>query len=97
MVKQYIGDDVDNFLEEQGILADVEAIALKRVFAWEMEKTMKELKINTVQAAKRLGTSRAAFDRLLDPSNTGVTLKSLEKAAIAFGKRIHFELRDASY
>jgi len=97
MVNKYIGDNVDSFLQEQGLLADAKAIALKRVFAWEMEKSMEELKLNKVEAAKRAGTSRTAFDRLLDPFNTGVTLKSLEKAAIALGKRIHFEFRDAPY
>jgi antitoxin HicB len=39
-----------------------------------------------------MGTSRAAVDRLLDPTNTSVTLNTLGKAASVLGKRIKIEL-----
>jgi hypothetical protein len=42
--------------------------------------------------AKRMKTSRAALDRLLDESNPSVTLRTLEKAAKVLGKRIQIEL-----
>lgn len=94
MDEKYIGSNFDDFLEDEGILAETEAIALKNVFAWEIKKALKEQHITKVQAAKRMKTSRAAFDRILDPNNTSVTLKSLERAAVSLGKRIHIELLD---
>ncbi len=94
MDKKYVGSDFDDFLEEEGLLVETEAIALKNVFAWEIKKALKERHLTKVQAAKRMKTSRAAFDRILDPNNTSITLKSLERAAISLGKRIHIELRD---
>jgi hypothetical protein len=43
--------------------------------------------------AKRMGTSRAALDRLLDPNNPSVTLVTLGKAACALQRTLHVELR----
>jgi len=37
-------------------------------------------------------TSRSALDRLLDPGNISVTLQTLERAALALGKRLKVEL-----
>ena len=42
--------------------------------------------------AKRMHTSRAALDRLLDPDSDSVTLNTLFKAATAIGRQIHLEL-----
>jgi antitoxin HicB len=42
--------------------------------------------------AKRMHTSRAALDRLLDPNNDAVTLSTLQKAATAVGREIRLEL-----
>lgn len=37
-------------------------------------------------------TSRAVLDRLLDETNPSVTLATLEKAAIALGRKLHVEI-----
>ena len=37
-------------------------------------------------------TSRAALERLLDPTNTSVTLSTMERAALALGKKLKVEL-----
>jgi antitoxin HicB len=42
--------------------------------------------------AKRMRTSRAALDRLLDPGNDGVTLSTMRKAAAVVGREIRVEL-----
>lgn len=94
MSNKYIGEDFDTFLEKENILVEAEALALKRVISFELENAMRENNITKTETARRMHTSRIAFDRLLDPNNTSVTLKSLEKAAVALGKRIHLELRN---
>ena len=93
MDNNFIGSNFDNFLIEENMLVEAEALALKRIIAFTLEEAIKEQKLNKSQVAKKMKTSRIAFDRLLDPNNTSVTLKSLEKAAIALGKKVHFELR----
>lgn len=95
MTNKHIGSSLDAFLEEEKLLVEVESLALKRVISFELERAMKDGNLTKAETARRMHTSRMAFDRLLDPANTSVTLKSLEKAAIALGKRVHLELRDS--
>jgi hypothetical protein len=42
--------------------------------------------------AARMQTSRRALDRLLDPTNTSVTLHTLQRAALAVGRQLRLEL-----
>jgi hypothetical protein len=47
---------------------------------------MEKDKISKVEMARRMKTSRAALDRLLDPGNASVTLQTLSRAAHAIGR-----------
>ena len=91
MKKEHLGSDFDNFLEEEGLLAEVEAVAVKRVVAYQVAALMEENNLTKTKMAQLMQTSRAALDRLLDPSNESVTLHTLEQAAIVLGKRLHIE------
>jgi hypothetical protein len=42
--------------------------------------------------AMRMNTSRSALDRLLDPDNDSVTLKTLQNAASAIGAHLEMKL-----
>jgi antitoxin HicB len=86
------GSTLDDFLQEEGILEEVQAAALKRVMALTIADLMEEKAIKKTTLAKRMHTSRAALDRLLDPSNTSVTLATLTRAAAALGRRVKIEL-----
>ena len=88
----YVGSSLDDFLREEGILEETRAAALKETVAWQLLKTMKKEKINKVEMARRMRTSRAALDRLLDPHNTSVTLQTLCRAARAIGRDVRIEL-----
>jgi hypothetical protein len=86
--KTYIGSNFDDFLEEEGLLAEVEATAIKRVIAFQIGELMKAHCLSKTAMAKRMNTSRSSIDRLLDPTNESVTLQALERAALALGKRL---------
>ena len=90
--KEAIGSSFDDFLEEDGILAEVEAIAAKRVLAYQIENLMKEKHITQEQMASRMQTSRSTVTRLLNPVNTSLTLSTIEAAAVAVGKKISIQL-----
>ena len=90
----HLGSDFDDFLEQEGILNEVTEVALKRVLAWQVEQAMKERGLTKSKMAKSMQTSRAALDRLLDPEYDSVTLRTLDKAARAVGKRIKIDLVD---
>ncbi|PCE33633.1 XRE family transcriptional regulator [Burkholderia ubonensis] len=89
---RHIGSDFDAFLEEEGILEEVTATAIKRVIAWQIEQEMKAQHITKTAMAARMKTSRAALNRLLDETDTSLTLTTLASAAAALGKRLSFEL-----
>jgi hypothetical protein len=86
------GSTLDDFLRAEGIFEEVEAAALKRALAMKVADLMQEEQVKKSTMAKRMRTSRAALDRLLDPSNTSVTLATLTRAAKALGRKIKIEL-----
>jgi len=92
MNEKHIGSDFDDFLQEEGILAETEAIAIKRVIAFQVTQLMQEQKVSKTELSRRMNTSRAALDRLLDPQNESVTLQTLWRAARALGKELQIKL-----
>lgn len=95
MNEQHVGSDFDDFLREEGLLEEVEAVAAKRVLAYQIAEAMKELELSKADMARRMGTSRSSLDRLLDPKVPSVTLLTIEKAASVLGKRVRIEMVDA--
>lgn len=91
MKNRHIGSNFDDFLAEDGLLADAEAVAIKRVLAIRIAGMMEEQRISKSEMARRMKTSRSALDRLLDPQNDSVTLQTLQRAAQALGKRLRVE------
>jgi hypothetical protein len=86
------GSSLDDFLREEGILEEVQAAALKRAVALKLADLMEKKHVKKTAMAKRMHTSRAALDRLLDPANTSVTLATLNRAARALGQKVKIEL-----
>ncbi|MBR0098771.1 MAG: XRE family transcriptional regulator [Treponema sp.] len=87
-MNEHIGSSFDDFLEEEGIREEVENAAVKKVIALGMQSEMAAKNITKTQMAQRMGTSRAAVDRLLNPYNNAVTLATLTKAANVLGKKL---------
>lgn len=92
MNTQYIGSNFDDFLAEEGLLTEAQAAAVKRVLAYQIEQLMISQNLSKTVMARRMNTSRAALNRLLDPANPSVTLQTLERAASVLGKRLQVEL-----
>ena len=95
MKNKNIGSDFDDFLMDEGMLEEVTAVAVKRVIAWQIEQEMIKQKLTKTLMAKKMHTSRAALNRLLDESDTSLTLLTLTSAASALGKMIKFEMKTA--
>ncbi len=92
MNEQHLGSSLDDFLAEEGLLAEAEAVAIKRVITFQILQLMIEQNLSKAEMARRMKTSRATVDRLLDPANDSATLTSLEKAAFALGRKLHVAL-----
>ena len=85
-------ESFDDFLEQQGQLADSEDVAIKRVLAWQIAEAMKAEGITKTVMAQRMKTDRRQLDRLLDPENKSVTLSTLRRAATALGRKLYVEI-----
>lgn len=92
MTNKHIGSSFDDFLKDEGIHEEATAHAIKRVLAWQIEQAMTEQGISKSEMAKRMKTSRAQLDRLLDPENDKVQLDTVQRAASAVGRTLHLEL-----
>lgn len=90
-----VGSSFDDFLTEQAQLEEVTAVAMKRVIAWQIEREMKAQKLTKAELARRMHTSRAALNRLLDESDTSLTLTTLASAAAALGRKFRLALEEA--
>jgi len=89
MKHKNLGSNFDDFLSEEGILAEVESSAIKEVVSKQILELMAEQEISKMEMARRMGTSRSALDRLLNPQNPSVSLKTLDRAAASLGKRLN--------
>jgi DNA-binding Xre family transcriptional regulator len=90
------GSSFDSFLDEEGMLEEVEAVAIKRVIAWQLSETMKAKHITKKAMAERMGPSRSQLDRLLAPENSAVHLKTIARAARVIGKKLRLHMEDAA-
>ncbi|MBP7073779.1 MAG: XRE family transcriptional regulator [Rhabdochlamydiaceae bacterium] len=91
MKNKHKGSSFDDFLKEEGIFEECNAEAIKRVLSFQLEKELKKQKLTKTQLAKRMHTSRAAVNRILDPERT-CSLKSLAMAVSALGKQLEIRI-----
>ena len=93
MKRKNVGSNFEDFLAEDGLLEDVQAAAIKAVFAEELKGAMTANGITEVELARRMGASgRGTVRRLLDPENNSATLTSMVKAALALGSSLSIRL-----
>ncbi len=92
MKNKRTGSSFDSWLQEEGVYEEVTAAAIKRVLARQIADTMARQMVSKAEMARRMKTSRAALDRLLDPGNEAVTLNTLSRAARVLGRSLRLEL-----
>ncbi len=91
----HVGSDFDDFLAEDDHLQEATAVAIKRVIAWQIKEAMRVRGLKKTTMASLMRTSRGQVDRVLDETDTGMTLATLSKAAQAVGYRVRVELEAA--
>ena len=90
--KGRVGSSFEDFLKDEGVLEETNAIALKRVLAWQLEQEMERKKISKRAMAAAMKTSRSQLDRILDPDNDRIQLDTLTAAAHVLGLSLRIEL-----
>lgn len=86
------GSTLDSFLEEEGVLGEFQAKAIKEVIAWQLAEAMRERKLSKNRLATMMHTSRTQVNRLLDPNDGNVTIETLQRAAALVGRRVELQL-----
>ena len=74
------------------MLDETTAVAIKRVVARQIAQEMKAQHLSKTALTEKMHTSRAALNRLLDETDTSLTLTTLSRAAQALGKSLRIEL-----
>ena len=92
MNEEHIGSDLDDFLKQEGLLAECEAGALKRVVTWQLEQEMKRRRITRAKLASRMKTNLTTLNGLFSENDSTVSLQLLEQAALALGRKLKVEL-----
>jgi predicted XRE-type DNA-binding protein len=90
-MSKHIGSSLDDFLKEEGIYEETQALAIKEVVVWQLTEAMKKQSLSKTRLAAMLKTSRSQVDRLLDPTRD-VTLSTLQRAAALVGRKVQIEL-----
>jgi antitoxin HicB len=92
MTNPHRGSSLEDFLHEEGILEDATTVAIKRVLAHQLKQEMERQQLTKVEMARRMDTSRAQLDRLLNPEDGNVTLTTIQRAAAVVGRKVRLEL-----
>lgn len=87
-----IGSSFENFLKGEGVFDETNAVAIKRLLAWQLERAMAKECLSKNEMAKRMRTSRSQLDRILDPENDRIQLDTVLKAARVLGRGVRIEI-----
>ena len=82
-MRKHVGSSFESLLEEKGIKEEVELRAQKEILAEQIREAMTRQGVSLSTLASSMGTSRTVVYRLLDTSDTGVTLDTLSRVARA--------------
>ncbi len=82
-----VGSSFDSWLAEQGeeFKAEVIAGAMKREFVMKLRAMMKDQNIGVNALQRMLGTGPSQVQRLLDPDDISISLKSIAKLLAVLG------------
>lgn len=87
----HTGSSFSDFLESEGLEAEVSARAAKRTFVHQLEKRMTATKINKSKVRKVLG-SPTTTTRIFDEDYTSSSLETMTRAANAVGCELQISL-----
>lgn len=93
MSNPHVGSSFDDFLEEEQIAEEVTTEAILSVVSWLLKQEMEEKGISKTQMARKMGTSRAQLDRILNGDTPNVGIETLARAARSVNRELVLTLR----
>lgn len=86
------GHNFDDFMVEQGLYDEAKELAAKKLVVLALKQEMEAQNLSKSNMAKKMHTSRAAIDHILDPG-CNTSIRTLERFASVLGKRIHISVQ----
>ncbi len=86
------GSSFDDFLKEEGIYDEVNAVAAFELIVEQIRAEMKRQRMTEAHLAQRMATSRSQIHRLLSSHYKSANFETLYRAADALGKRLNVKL-----
>jgi antitoxin HicB len=83
MNRKHVGSSLESLFDELDERQEFESVAMKKVIVARLELAMLERGFNKARLAAAMQTKRPQVQRLLDPKNTGLTIATLARAAVA--------------
>lgn len=94
MKNPHRGSSFEDFLAEEGMLQECAAAAVKFMVANELQQKMMQENLSKSEVARQLNTSRSGLDRILDATNTSITLDTLGRVVSFLGKRLEVNMAE---
>lgn len=87
-MKKHVGSTLGSLFDELGEKEELGLRTQKKLLASKIAKAMVRRKMTKKGLAEAMSTSRTVVHRLLDPTDTGVTLATIWKASKALGVKL---------
>jgi antitoxin HicB len=92
MNNPHIGGSLDDFLDEQGLLPEIQASAFKKVIAWMIKEYIADNKLTSKSAAIYFGMSERCLEQVLDENYLDIELKTILFVINKMGKRLKINI-----
>jgi len=85
---KHMGSSMGSLFDELGEQEELDLLTRKKIISEQLTNAMKHMRMSKSALAEAMNTSRTVIHRLLDPSDTSVTLHTLAKASKALNLRL---------
>lgn len=86
---EHLGSTLGSLFDELGAREELDLLTRKKIIAQRLHEAMEPQSTTKQALAEAMQTSRTLVYRLLDPSDTSITLSTLAKASKALGLELH--------
>ena len=82
---KHIGSSIEDYFKTDGTWEEIKLQAEKELLVDAIERRMAKLGLSKAEVARRMGTSRSRLDAVLNPKDTGLTMKTIASVCSALG------------
>lgn len=88
--ESHVGSSFSDFLEEDGMEKECEAVAIKRVIAWQLANYMKDNNVTKTFVARQMGINHSLINSIFDNNDTSITIATMFRIAKVIDQKLQF-------